>query len=149
MIVDTPSDALAGYVQIMRASRNQARPAHLYWLATATTEVTVERVDARTLRIVSAGGALHHDIDRMMRTPRSRPFAAGDRIPLTNLTIEIAAVTPDGRPAEVLARFAAPLEDPSLVWLRWDGRGYVAYRPPAAGGRETFPAVDFAKLLGD
>lgn len=149
VIVDTPSDALAGYVQIMRASRNQARPAHLYWLATATTEVTVERVDARTLRIVSAGGALHHDIDRMMRTPRSRPFAAGDRIPLTNLTIEIAAVTPDGRPAEVLARFAAPLEDPSLVWLRWDGRGYVTYRPPAAGGRETFPAVDFAKLLGD
>jgi len=149
MIIDTPSDALAGYVQITRASRNLPRPAHIYWLATATTAVTLERTDDRTLRVSSEGGALRYDIDRMMRTPRTRPFHVGDRFELTNVTIEVTQITPDGRPAEILAHFAIPLDDPSLVWLRWDKNAYAPYQLLPAGARETFPAVDFLKLLDD
>jgi hypothetical protein len=149
LIVNTPSDALAAYIQIMRASRRLERPAHVYWLATATTAVRVERTDDRTLRVTPDGGALRFDIDRMMRTPRSRPFHAGDRVALTNVTVEVSRVTPDGRPAELLAHFAIPLDDPSLVWLRWDGKTYAGYTPPAIGKREMLPAVDFLKLLED
>lgn len=149
IIVDTPSDALAGYVQIMRASRHEPRPAHLYWLAVATTVVSLERVDERTLRVTYDGGALRYDIDRMMRTPRSRPFHTGDRVALAGLAIEVTRITPDGRPAEILAHFALPLEDPSLVWLRWEGKRYTPYRPPSPGGGDTFPTIDFAKLLDD
>jgi hypothetical protein len=85
----------------------------------------------------------------MMRSARIDPFAVGDRIPLTGLTMEIESVTPDGRPLTALAHFVRSLDDPSLTWLRWEGHAYVAYRPPAIGARDTLPAVDFSKLLGD
>jgi len=146
IVVAAPSDALAAYTPIMRESRHEPRPARMYWLATATTEVTVERVDARTLRVTPTGGFLRYEVDRMMR---ARPFAVGDRISLVGLAIEIESITDAGRPRTALARFALPLEDPSLVWLRWLGHTYVPWQPPAIGARETLPAVEFLKLLED
>jgi hypothetical protein len=149
IIVTTPSDALVGYIPITRRSRSLPSPAHMYWLSTATTAVTFERVDERTLRVTPAQGFLRHRIDQMTRSPRARRFAVGDRVPLTGLTIEVETITGDGRPSSVLARFATPLEDASLTWLRWEGHAYVSYRPPPIGARETLPAIDFSKLLED
>jgi hypothetical protein len=149
IIATTPSDALAAYIPITRLSRNQPRPPHLYWLTTATTAVTFERVDERTLRITPSEGFLRHGVDQMTRSARARRFTIGERVPLSGLVIEIETVTPDGRPNSVLARFSVPLEDPSLMWLRFEGKAYVAYRPPAIGSRETLPIIDFAKLLED
>jgi len=142
IIAAAPNEAFASYITIMRLSRNQPHPDHLYWLATATTPVTLERVDARTLRVTPEGGYLRYEVDRMMR---SRPFAKGDRIPLTGLTIEIESITADGRPASVLAHFDQPVE--SFTWLRWQGKTYVPYQPPAIGAREVLPAVDLVKLV--
>lgn len=149
IIAATPSDALVGYVPIMRKSRGQPCPAHLYWLATSTTPVTLERLDERTLRVTPEQGFLRYEIDQMMRSARAHPFAVGDRIPLTGLEIEIESITPDGRPASALAHFATSIDDPARIWLRWQGHGYVPYTPPAIGQRETLPAVDFGKLLDE
>jgi hypothetical protein len=149
VIVTTPSDALVGYVPIMRASRGQPRPAHLLWLATGTTEVHVERVDASSLRISSPEGLLHEAIDQMMRSPRVAPFSVGDRIVLPTVTLVIEAVTPDHRPSRVLATFAVPLEDPSLIWRQWGTTTYVPYQPLAVGAKQVFPTIDLFKLLTD
>jgi hypothetical protein len=149
IIAATPSDALVGYVPLMRRSRGQPCPQRLYWLATSTTNVTLERLDDRTLRVAPERGFLTQEIDQMTRSARIHPFAIGDRIALTGLTIEIESITRDGRPLTALAHFATSLDDPSLTWLRWEGHAYVAYRPPPVGARETLPAVDFSKLLGD
>jgi hypothetical protein len=149
IIATTPSDALAGYIPFSRQSRYQPRPPHLYWLTTATTAVTFERLDERTLRVTPEGGFLRHQVDQMTRSPRARRFVVGDRVALSGLELEIETVMPDGRPQSVLARFAASADDPALTWLRWQGQSYVAYRPPAVGSRETLPAIDFAKLLED
>lgn len=148
ILINTPSDALAGYVPIMRASRGQERPAHILWFASATTDITIERVDDRTLRIEPRDGLLRYEIDQMMRDPRVAPFATSQTFPLPDVTMEIAGAI-DGRPRTILARFAIPVGDPSLVWLRWEGKSYVPYHPPAVGARETLPAVDFLKLLED
>jgi hypothetical protein len=149
IIATTPSDALVGYVPIMRRSRGEPCPAHLYWLATATTAVTFERLDATTLRVAPERGFLLHEIDQMTRSPRIRPFVVGDRVPLSGLTIEIESVTADGRPLTVLAHFDRALDDDSFTWLRWQGHAYVPYAPPAIGSRETLSAVDFSKLLDE
>jgi hypothetical protein len=149
IIATTPSDALAGYIPFSRQSRHQARPPHLYWLTTATTAVTFERLDERTLRVTPSDGFLRHEVDQMTRSVQQRPFVVGERISLTGLEIEIEHVTPDGRPSSVLAHFATSADDPSLTWLRWEGKAYVPYDPPAVGARETLPAVDFSKLLED
>ncbi|MGE3766849.1 MAG: hypothetical protein AB7L94_31640, partial [Kofleriaceae bacterium] len=148
VIVNTPSDALAAYVQIMRVSRGQPRPAHVIWFATATTDVTVRRVDERTLHVAPRDGLLHYEIDQMMRDPRTAPFAAHETFELPSMTIEVTAEK-DHRPVAIDARFAIPLDDPSLVWLRWEGKSYVRFAPPAVGAEQTLPAVDFWKLLED
>ena len=145
VILAAPSDALAGYVPIMRASRHQPRPAHLYWLATATSAVTVTRVDDHTLHVTTQDGMLRYDVDQMMRSPRLRPFRAGDRVALTGVTVEVTAVTRDGRPQDITVYFDKPLDDPSYVWLRWQGHTYVPMAAPT--GTHTEPAVDFLKLL--
>lgn len=149
IVVTTPSDALAGYIPIMRESRGQPRPKHLLWLATGTTALTLERVDAATVRITAPDGLLRHEIDQMMRSPRVRPFSVGDQIALPTVTIVIEAVTSDARPSRVRARFAVPLEDSSLIWRRWEGKTYVPYRPPAVGTSELFPSIDLLKLLAE
>ncbi len=149
IIATTPSDALVGYIPITRRSRNLPCPAHLYWLATATTQVTLERLDERTLRVTPHDGYLRHEIDQMTRSARARQFAVGDRVELTGVTIEVESLTADGRPSSVLAHFATALEDASLTWLGLEGHGYVPYVPPHVGSRETLPAVDLAKLLED
>ena len=51
----------------------------------------------------------------------------------------------DGRPRELTAHFDRALDDPSLVWLRWQGHTYVSIEAPR--GTHTEPAVDFLKLL--
>ncbi|MFN0252530.1 MAG: hypothetical protein ACKV2T_36975 [Kofleriaceae bacterium] len=147
--VNPPSDALAGYIQYTRASRGQPRPAHLVWFATAATEVSIERTDDRTLRIAPRNGLLHYEVDQMVRDPRTRPFTKGETYSVANITFEIVAETPDHRPLVMLARFAIPLDDPSLVWLRWAGTTYAPYSPPAIGTVDTLPAFDFLKLLED
>jgi hypothetical protein len=145
ILVTAPSDAFGGYLTLMRASRRQARPAHLYWLATAITPVTVERVAERTLRVTPEGGFLRYQVDQMLRTP-ARPFARGERILLAGVTIEIEAVA-EGRPLSVLARFDRALDDRSLVWRRWSGRTYVDYVPPPLGASEVLPPLDMLKML--
>jgi hypothetical protein len=142
IIADAPNEAFAAYIPMMRMSRHQSRPDHMYWLATATTPVTFERLDASTLRVTPEGGYLKYEVDQMMR---ARPFAKGDRIPLDGLTIEIESLTADGRAASVLAHFDRPIE--SFTWLRWVGKTYVPYQPPAIGAREVLPAVDLVKLV--
>lgn len=147
VIMSTPSDALAGFVTVMRESMHQPRPRYLHWLAVASSEVTIERVDDRTLRVTPDGGLLHYEIDQMMRSAKGAPFHVGDRFDLPTLQIEIEKVTSDGRPAQYVARFAAPLDDPHYVLLTWRGKGYVPYTPPAIGAREVLPRVDFLQLL--
>jgi len=149
VILTTPSDALAGYIPIMRQSRGLPRPKHLLWLATGTTTVSIARVDDRTLRVTAPDGLLRHQIDQMMRAPRVRPFAAGDRVELPTTTLIIEAVTPDGRPTHVLAQFSVPLEDPSLIWRQWEGKTYVPYQPLAIGASETYPPINLMKLLAE
>ena len=36
--------------------------------------------------------------------------------------------------------FDLPLEDPSLVWLRWMKSGYAPWTPPEIGDSTVFPA---------
>lgn len=148
VLANVPGDPFGGFIQMIRQSRGTPRPAHLRWLAGGLTAVSLERLDRHTLRVAPEGGFLGNQIDRMLRSTH-RPFRSGDRIEMTGLTIEIERVTPDGRPASVRARFDVPLEDPSLVWLRWRGLGLVPYAPPAVGQRDVLEAIDILRLLSD
>jgi hypothetical protein len=140
---------LAGFILVERAGSGLPRPRSQVWLATAESEVRVERVDQNTLRVRQRGGFLLSPSSWLLRRPQ-RPFTLGTRVELDGLTIEVSDLMPDGRPAEILAHFDVPLEDPGLYWLQWGTTGYLPFKPPALHGAVTLPATDFVKVvLGD
>lgn len=141
VMVNPPSDVFVAYIVILRASEGRPPPP-TRWLATGTTDVAVTRVDERTLRVRPDGGFIPFVSERMLRR-LDRPFARGQRIRLDGFDVDVTDVTADGRPAEILARFAWPLEDPRLHWEAWHGRGFHPWTPPPVGARVVLPAESF------
>jgi hypothetical protein len=60
-------------------------------------------------------------------------MSAGQRFELTGMTVEIMRTDAHGGPVELEFTFSVPLEDSSLRWLRWEGEGYVPFKPPPIG----------------
>ena len=73
------------------------------------------------------------------------PMSLGERVELTGLTVEVTALTADGRPAEAAFHFAVPLESSSLRWMQWRAGRFVPFTPPAVGEtvvlRQPSPAL--------
>ncbi len=146
VIVSAPVDGLVAYTPIRRAARGMPRPKRLRLLATGTAEVRVTRLDAFTLRLRPEAGFYGAEIERMVRS-LSQPMAPGYTVRLSDMEVTVTAVTQDGRAAEAEFRFALPLEDPSLIWMRWEGDSLVAYEPPPPGESRTLPPLDLATAL--
>lgn len=132
VIVNAPSEVMAGYLPILRALNGQPVPRHTRVLAPTVHPVVVSRPDAHTLVIRPMGSFMSSAGSRLLRG-EAHPMSVGDRVELSGLTIEVTAVTEDGRPAQAAFRFAVPLEDPSLRWLQWRAGNFVPFTPPAVG----------------
>jgi len=143
--VNPPADPFASYIPIMRADAGEPRPAMQRWLATGASDVVVERLDDRTLRVSPVGGFLQSPSEKMLRSPR-RPLRVGEQVHLTGMTARIISQTPDGRPAEAQVRFDLPLEHPSLRWFQWVHDGYVPFDLPRIGQTVTLGKVDFFEV---
>ena len=157
-------NAAWGVSRVLIQSRNydgQPLPAHILDLNSLATPATVTRLDATTLAVRPRGGYLPPPgsmvradrpppvislvyavqlLDRLTRDER-HPLRLHEKIELTAVTIEITELTDDGRAAEATFRFRAPLEDPSLRWLRVTRQGYVSFRPPAIGETVELPGL--------
>jgi hypothetical protein len=146
VLINPPLDAYAAYVPPTRAAQGRNRPRALRWLATAGSDVRVTRLDERTLRVRPSGGFLALPSERMQRDPKDR-MPVGYRVRFSDLTIEVTALTADGRPAEILAHFDHALEDPSYEFYAWQGLRYEPLALPRIGEQRVFPRVDFTQLL--
>jgi hypothetical protein len=146
VLINPPMDAYAGYLPPKREALGIPRPRAIRWLATASSDVTVIREDARTLRVRPEHGFLRYAFDRMQRDPRN-VMPVGYRVRFSDVEIEVTALTADGRPAEIVARFDAPLEDARFQFLKWGERRFVPFELPTVGERVTLPEVDFTTLL--
>jgi hypothetical protein len=146
ILINPPLDPFAGYFPMYREAARERRPKHLRWLATGVTDLRVDRVDAQTLRVRPGAGFLSSTSQMMLRSS-SRPMHRGERIVLSDVTIEVSDSSPEGRPLEILVRFAVSLEDPSLEWLQWGTHGYVPFRLPPLGDHVIVPAVDMRQVL--
>ncbi|MGZ3438613.1 MAG: hypothetical protein ACXVDD_03830 [Polyangia bacterium] len=141
VLLNPPSDVFVAYIVILRAAEGRPLPP-TRWLATGTSTVAVTRVDERTLRIAPDGGFIPFMSERMLRR-LDRPFVRGQRIQLDGVEITVTDVMPDGRPAQILARFERPLEHPTLHWAAWHGHGFQPWTPPPVGARVELPANSF------
>ena len=141
VLVDPPNDSFAVCIPLMRLARGEPVPLHLRVLASVGARVTVRREDLKTLRVRPERGFLEHEAERMLSDP-SR-LVPGTVVELSGMTVTVTDSTPDQRPAEALFRFDVPLEDPSLMWLRW------TWVPPPIGESARLPAYDFRRGVLD
>ena len=141
VLVNPPSDIFCAYIVILRASEGRPLPP-TRWLSTGTSDVTVTRLDDRTLRVRPEGGFIPFVSERMLRR-LDHPFTRGQTIHLTGMDVLVDEVEPDGRPAVIRARFDRSLDDPSLHWGAWRGTGFVPWAPPAVGASVVLPGTSF------
>lgn len=157
VVVQTPTAFVSLYGPAVQASAGRPVPRRLLVLGSSIHALTVERLDADTLSLRPEGGFLlppggafqgtdpaPFDVRHLMPLfdqlyRDAEPMRLGQRIELTGVTVEIAALTPDGRPAEARFHFAGGLEQPSLRWLRWQDGVYVPFAPPPVGASVRLP----------
>jgi hypothetical protein len=138
VIVNGPLAFLTCYLPIVRAVEGLPVPRHTRVLFPSLAAMQIQRPDARTLVLTPRGGYLARPVDTLFRD-RSRPFRRGERVELSDVTIEVTKITADGRPASIACHFRVPLEDRSLRWLRWQGGRYRAFRPIPVGATMNLP----------
>jgi hypothetical protein len=144
-IVNAPSPVNASFLIFDRELAGLSLPRHVRVLAPAIPSVTIRRLDARTLAIRPEGGYLRWLLDQVFRSER-RPFAVGEQVRLTGMTVTIRSLTADHCPDEAEFEFDVPLESPSLVWLCFRGDGFEAFTPPTVG-QEVEIGFDWKRYL--
>ncbi len=146
VLVNPPGVPMASYIPIERAVKGVPRPRAMRWLAISTTEVELQRLDKRTLRVRPRGGFLISPADTLLRSP-SRPLKSGQQFDLGDMTVRVNEMTADHKPAEITARFSVPLEHGSLCWRCWVQFGYTSCAPPAIGETVRLPAADYFEVV--
>ena len=125
-------------IPVVKELDHRLRPRRIRALSAGTSGLTVTRVGPHSLRVHFPRGLFPSVFSRYMRSQGDR-FHLGQRFPLKGFAAQVLHLDPQGDPDDVLYEFAVPLEDTSLRWLRWDGRVYVPWHPPAIGASEVLP----------
>jgi phosphonate metabolism protein PhnN/1,5-bisphosphokinase (PRPP-forming) len=146
VIVNAPLDVAVSYIQIARAREGVPRPAHLRWLATASSTFSVQRLSERVLRVHKDKGLLYTAPERHYRAA-SLGFARGDQVRLSDMTARIVALTQDGRPQTVDFRFDERLEAQRYLFYVWRGTRFVPWALPRIGESRSFGAEDMGVIL--
>jgi hypothetical protein len=107
---------------------------------TVSGTLGVERVDERTLALEFSDGFPQEPLSRFFRDPKM-PFTPGQEIRIEGFLVRIESCDAYGNATRVTFQFDVPLEDPSLSWIVWEKTGFVRYRPPSIGERETRPPI--------
>ena len=113
-------------------------PRHIRVLANGKSGMRVRRTDERSLEVELLAGLFPDPFSRYFRSDDLR-LEPGQRVELTGFSAEVLKVDAGGDPIEVRYRFDRPLEDQALRWVRWEGTGYVDWRPPPVGSSVTVP----------
>ena len=161
LLVSSPSFSSYAYCALTRLLSDDPYLSRTVVLGSGGRPIEVHRQDSRTLLLRPDGGFLAsfgntkpnrdvahvlfnqlrawYSLDQLYRD--SSPMVIGQQIKLLGISVEITAVTDDGRPAEAAFRFAFALERSLFRWLQWKDGAYVPFEPPAVGERVTLPAA--------
>jgi hypothetical protein len=130
IVAAVPDSVLLSYLPVMRSLENRPRPDKLYWLAATPSAASFERRAPNVLRVSSSSGLFDHRSE--MRSP-GLAFHKGERVQLSQMTVEVIQLSPDGRPTVCDFVFSEPLESSRFVWRVWDSGQVRDFHPPALG----------------
>ncbi len=132
VIVNAPSALHACCLPIQRGLNGLPVPRYTRVLASGMPSVMIRRPARNVLIVRPEKGYLGWIADRLFRDTQ-HSLGLGERVELTGMTVEVTALTEDGRPAEAAFRFAVPLEDASLNWLCYRSHAFEPFTPPTVG----------------
>ena len=130
ILVNPPSLLHVVYAMSEREARSLPVPHGMRFLASGWQPVELRRPDAQTLLVRPARGFITEPFERLFRDERN-PMKIGERVALSDVTVEVTQIADGWQPAEALFRFAVPLEDDSLRWLAWRDGEFQPFTPPA------------------
>ena len=146
VIVNAPFDVMASYEQARRAYLGIPRPAHLYWLSSASSPLQVVRKDERSLVITPEEGFLWSPQERHYRRELA-DLAPGSSIVLPNLTAQVLSRGESGRPSSIRFEFPTSLESDELMFFIYEDGRYVPWKPPRCGRGQHFRQQSFFTRL--
>jgi hypothetical protein len=141
ILVNSPLDVLSLHAMVLlQDDPARTRPESLHQLYAGAARLAARRIDARTLELSADDGWGHQTLERTFSTASSMP-RTGSELTLQAMQVLVRESTPDGRPKRVEFRFPTPLEAPDRIWLTWQGRKPMTWKPPAIGERYAFPPL--------
>jgi hypothetical protein len=143
IIVNSPDTLCVSYALADRTFHGKESPLSIRHLAVVIEgEELLRRRDPQTLELTAPAGFLRDAVSKVYRHPDDA-FHVGDVFKVPGMTVELLSLTEDGkRPKTVSFRFEKPLEDPSYVWVVWEGAGFVPFVPPGVGEDKVLQPVD-------
>jgi hypothetical protein len=129
-----PAPAVGMYMPMVLATRGMPQP-RAWWPLSLSPEphvFTRTGPDAFELELTQ-GRFLTSEFEAVFRGP-THPLRQGDQVKLTGMTVTVLAADEQG-PTRLGFTFDRPLEDPSLVFLRWKDDALRPFIPPPVGER--------------
>jgi hypothetical protein len=136
--VAIPDSLFVSYLQVMRWVQQKPRPRRLYWLVSTQAQVRLERRATDVLRVTPEGGFF-------ARTSEARaaahPLLRGERIELSDMTVQVMELTAKGEPAVCDFVFRKPLDSAEYVWRTWRDGQFVMLQLPPVGQSMSVSAL--------
>jgi hypothetical protein len=154
VVVNAPNPLLFLGMPMLRAYWNEPLPERTRLLAPAFAPLKITRTADKTLLIeAQTGNILSTDNSRKdfkpnfanfyyhfnsLFRPKHLPFKTGEKIKLSDMSVEVISVDADGQPTKVRFDFDVSLDDPALRWLQWNWKGsgfgsYSTFEVPSIG----------------
>jgi hypothetical protein len=146
IVANPPLMDFASCLLLLRATQGEVLPRRVRWLTAGPSSVTLTRTSDRSLVVRPERGFFAERGDRIFRAAR-RPMRLGEAVVLSDVTVTISELLPNGKPAAAEFFFREPLESPNYLWRSWNDHGCESLHLPGVGKSVTLPAVDTDKLL--
>jgi hypothetical protein len=144
VFVNAPEEPLVSFVLPQRAAADVPRPKALRRWAAGFSHVAITRLTPTRVAVFQDGGFLQQHTERMLRSPRTRPFRVGERVELPGMAAEVLEVTGDKRPLNV-----AFVLDPSVAYAFYalNAAGYYRFELPPLGACVELATPSFLEFV--
>ncbi len=146
VVINAPVTIMLSYLRIARVHRGIVAPAHVHWLAAASSRIHVLRSGERSLRVTLDEGFLRKPDQTHYRSDL-RALSVGDEVELSQLRAKVIAVTAEAGPKTVEFEFESRLDSPRYLFRQYRAGRLWPWQPPTLGASVSFPAEDFARML--
>ncbi|MET0342996.1 MAG: hypothetical protein ABW252_18460 [Polyangiales bacterium] len=142
VFVTAPEFFSVRIVQLLKRLEGKPLPKTFRALSCEPWPVRVKRTAPNALEVHYEKGLLSKPMTDDLHRDRRLAMPAGTKVDLSDFHAEVLHARDDGMPDVVRFTFDVALEDPSLVFYRWDADKFVQFTPPAMGEQVELPGAE-------